>query len=445
MKVIKILGVLLIIVVVAVVGAFFYLNSYVHSAEFRQKLERTGRDALNTDVKINDIKFSLFSGVTLRGVAIANPQGFAGSLLTANEFVLRYRLMALLSKRLEVTQLSLGKPVVTLNKNEKGDWNYDVLFPQKTDTKPATAQPAPATSKPVTAPLDIELARVAMTEGEILLLKADQKPLAKIQGLEITTSAKISGDQFSGRGDARIATISAADMLFIRQIAAPLSIATDEVKLAPLSGKLANGAVSGAITLKLTGGFKYLLDLKVANADVDTLLQEAAVSKRVISGRLQVDAQIEGSGGLPTMKGGGQLQILDGMLIKMPAQDLIAMVLQVPELKHLEFQECRVEFTIADNVMQTPVISLKSPHIQVTGKGSVGLEDYALNHELTLAIDKSLLDKVPKEVRAIFKERADGYLTIDFKVWGPYDKPKTDLTERLVKGAVGGLLERFLK
>ena len=284
-----------------------------------------------------------------------------------------------------------------------------------------------------------------MKHGEFLLLKADGKPLAKVQGLEITTSAKVSGDQISGNGTANITTLSAADMMFLRKVATPLTITTDELKLSSLSGKLANGNVSGDITLKLTGGFKYLLNLKVVNGDMDTLLQEAAVSKRIISGKLQADAKIEGSGGLPTMKGGGQLQIVDGMLIKVPAQDIIATLLQVPELKQLQFQECRIEFTMADNVMQTPVISLKAPHIQVTGKGSIALEDYALNHELTLAIDKSLLDKVPKEVRKIFKERADGYLTIDFKVWGPYDKPKTDLTERLVKGAVGGLLEKFLK
>ena len=50
-----------------------------------------------------------------------------------------------------------------------------------------------------------------------------------------------------------------------------------------------------------------------------------------------------------------------------------------------------------------------------------------------------------EEGKKIFTERADGYLTINFKVWGSYDKPKTDLTERLVKGAVGGLLDKFLK
>src|SRR5439155_8775990 len=101
-----------------------------------------------------------------------------------------------------------------------------------------------------------------------------------------------------------------------------------------------------------------------------------------------------------------------------------------------------IEFTLADNVMQTPVISLKAPQIQITGNGSVTLEDYKLNEEMTLAIHKNLLGKVPKGVQRIFNERDDGYLTIDFKVYGPYDKPKTDLTERLIQR---GLEELFKK
>src|SRR5258706_1009510 len=100
MKILKILGALISVVVLLVAGAFFYLNHYVQSPEFKQALVSSARNALHTDVKINDVNFSLTSGVTLRGVAIANPPGFDGDLLTASLFVLRYQLGPLLNKRL---------------------------------------------------------------------------------------------------------------------------------------------------------------------------------------------------------------------------------------------------------------------------------------------------------------------------------------------------------
>jgi hypothetical protein len=64
---------------------------------------------------------------------------------------------------------------------------------------------------------------------------------------------------------------------------------------------------------------------------------------------------------------------------------------------------------------------------------------------MTLALAKGLLANVPKEVRAIFTERSDGYLTLDFRVWGPYDSPKTDLQQRIVMGAAEQLLEKGLQ
>lgn len=104
-----------------------------------------------------------------------------------------------------------------------------------------------------------------------------------------------------------------------------------------------------------------------------------------------------------------------------------------------------MEFSTSNNVMQTPVIRLISPEVQITGKGSVNLEDYSLNHDMTLALAKDLLAHVPKEVRAIFTERSDGYLALDFRVWGPYDSPKTDLQQRIVKGAAEQLLQKGLE
>jgi hypothetical protein len=95
--------------------------------------------------------------------------------------------------------------------------------------------------------------------------------------------------------------------------------------------------------------------------------------------------------------------------------------------------------------MQTPVISLKSPQVQITGKGSVALDDNSLNHTFTLALAKGTLDRSPKDVRAVFTQRDDGSFAIDFKVWGPYDSPKTDLDKRILKGAAEQLLQKYLK
>jgi uncharacterized protein YhdP len=111
-------------------------------------------------------------------------------------------------------------------------------------------------------------------------------------------------------------------------------------------------------------------------------------------------------------------------------------------LHDLKFSECVVEFSISNNVMQTPVIRLTSPQIQITGKGSVALANNSLNHNLTITFAKGALGTIPKEIIGLFTEQADGSLALSFHVSGPYKSPKTDLTARIAQGVVQQLFEK---
>jgi hypothetical protein len=440
MKLLKILLALVLLIGVLAAGGIWYLNSYLQTPEFKEKMLAAAHDALGTEVKITDMNVSLFSGVRLKGIVIGNPSGFAGNLLAADSFVLSYNLLPLLSRRVEVEQLSATKPVVTLSRNEKGEWNYDKLGASaKPETKPA-AQPVAAGSQ---APaLDLALSKLAVNDGEVILL-GEKKPLTRIQGLDFSSILSFIGGKFSGNGRAKIGTLAIAEALFVRQLDTPVSISAEEVKLSPATGKLAGGNVTGDLTLKLAGGFRYLLNLQAKDSDVAKLLQEAGV-KEAITGKLQGTTAVEGTGGLPTLVGKGRLEITKGQLMQLPLQGVLASLLQVAELREIKFDECVLEYALANSVLQTPVIRLSSTGIQVTGKGAISLTDYSLNHELTLALAKPLLAKAPKELLSAFKDRGDGFLAVDFRVTGPYDSPKTDLAQGLLKNAVQQQIQQRL-
>ena len=85
------------------------------------------------------------------------------------------------------------------------------------------------------------------------------------------------------------------------------------------------------------------------------------------------------------------------------------------------------------------------PRVQLTGKGQLTLADNKLDHTFTLTLTSGALDRAPKEIRQEFTQNADGSYAIDFKVWGPYDSPKTDLQKRLLKGIGEQLLKKFSK
>ena len=400
------------------------------------------REALGSDVKINDINVSLTGDVGLRGIAIANPQGYAGELLTAQAFVLRPRLLPLLSKRVEIKTLRIVRPVITLARNESGEWNYDKLGGATGKAAPSAA--APGGSKTAAGGLDVTVSKIILKQGKIAMLSEKDKPLVRVEDVNFQSSVNLSGGSLSGQGKAGIETLDVAGSLFVRELSAPVRFQADEMTLSPLSGRLAGGSVSGDMRLKLQGGFAYGLNLTLKDADVNKLLEEAG-TKKVMSGKLQVIANLQGTGGLPTMTGSGKAEIVGGTLTQVPLQNTLASLLQVPALREIKFDQCVMEFALANNVMQTPTIILKSPLVQVTGKGSVSLADYTLNHDLTLALAKETLDNVPGEIRKVFTERADGFLTLDFRVWGPYDSPQTDLKDRIVRGATQQLIEKGLQ
>jgi len=435
--------------------ALFVAHRYVQSEGFKQAVLRAARDALGSDVRIRELRVSLLSGAALAGLQVANPPGFPGDLFTAETLVVRYRLLPLLRKRLEIREVSLDRPVLRLARRESGEWNYQQLGASPAAATPApTPAPgfraAPGTPGAAAPGLEIVVPQLAVDGGEVAILGERDRVLARVKNLALATSL-IWGERgggsgaLDGSGTARIEALEAGRRLVVRDLAAPARFSASEVRLAPITGGLAKGRLSGDLRLHLLPSFRFAATLEVKDADVATLLREAGNRAPVIRGQLQGQARFEGAGGLPSMTGAGHAEVVRGALTDLPVLGTLATLLQVPGLRDLDFDECRLEFSLANGVLQTPVLRVVSRDVQITGKGSVALASATLDHALTLAVSPDLFRRVPRDVRRAFAERGDGFRTVDFRVWGPADAPRTDLSERLLKGVAEGLLKRGLQ
>jgi uncharacterized protein involved in outer membrane biogenesis len=450
-KIISIIVAVLIVLVLALVGAgIFFTNRFLQTPAFKEQVLKAAREQLGADVRIDNFQVSLFSGVELRGVTIGNPTGFTGNLLTAEAFTLHYRLLPLLSRRVEIEQLSLDKPIITLSQNDKNQWNYESIGAKGSSTNPAPVEARPTSAAPTpgkstgTPPLDIVLSKLAITQGAVSLVNDKDKPLVKVDGINFSSAVSLIDNKMSGTAKAGIDKINLSDALFVEKIAASVTLGSDEVKLAPLSGRLADGTLAGDVAVKFSDGLEYNVNMQVKDADVAKLLQEAN-TKPVMSGKLKATTTLAGTGGLPTIVGNGHAQIDGGQLMEIPILNLLATVLQMDALHNLKFSECILEFSISNNVMETPVIRLISPGLQITGKGSVSLADNSLNHNMTMTFAKGGLGSAPKEIMGLFTEETDGSLSLSFKVWGPFNAPKTDIPKRLGQQLIKNGLQQIFK
>jgi hypothetical protein len=125
---------------------------------------------------------------------------------------------------------------------------------------------------------------------------------------------------------------------------------------------------------------------------------------------------------------------------------ILAATLQLPELATPDFEECRTEFTLARGRAETRVLSLKGASVQLGGRGAADLTTGALDYDMSLSLSQALLGRLPvRELRAAFKDRGDSFSTLDFKVTGTTDAPRTDIASRIAKAGAVEVLKGALK
>ncbi len=422
--------------VVLVLAGFLYaarLVSSLNTPAFKAQVLDQASAAVGTKVDVKAMDIDVLSGVTLQGVTVKNPAPFTGSLATAEEVVLRYRLSSLLAGRVDVQRLSLRKPVLTLAMDPKGTFNYEKLA--ATSPKSASGPPSGASSM-----LRLVISRLAVEDASVSMVDDRKASFLKVEDADLESAFTVTGGVAEGKGKASIATLALADMLFVRGVVAPLEMSKEAVRLSPIHGKVAGGDVTGDLKLDLKAA-RYTMSLDVKGAQVDALLKDSG-SSPAMTGSLLAKASFEGTGGLPTMKGRGQADVADCKLVKSTVMALLAGVLQLPELQNPSFEQCRMEFTLGGNRVQTPVLSLKGKALQLTGNGAMNLANNGLDYDMSLALAQSLLDKVGvKEIRAAFRDRGDGFSALDFKVTGTSDRPQTDIASRIGKAAATQVLK----
>jgi uncharacterized protein involved in outer membrane biogenesis len=430
---------------VALLGAgVLALTRYLDSEAFRRAAIGAAQEALGAPVAVGQLDVSLFSGATLRRVVVGNPPGLPGELLRAEALVVRPRLLPLLRRRLEIAEMRLDAPTVTVARSDRGEWSFERLPARAAPSPPsggsAGAAEAPA---PVPAPatLDVVVPRLSLNRGALAVTREPRGQLVAAGGIELATSLSRVGGNLAGEGQLTIASLRVADRLEVRALAAPLRFGGGEITLAPLRAQLADGTLGGQVTVRLATPARYAVALELRDARAETLL--AALGGRSLSGRLQAQASLAGTA--EGAAGQGHAAIRDGQLLDFPVLGAVAAALDLPLLRDLRFEEGAIDFVLAGDVLRTPVVRFIARDVKILGKGEILLRTGTLAHELSLLVPASAVRRAPREMRAAFTERPDGLMGVDFRVWGPYHSPRTDLQDRVLRGFAESLLRKGLR
>ena len=443
-RVVKILAVVLLGALALLGAGFFALTRYLHSEAFRRAAIDAAQEALGAPVAVGQLDVSLFSGATFRQVIVGNPPGLPGELLRAEALVVRPRLLPLLRRRLEIAEIRLDAPIVTLARSDRGEWSFERLATRVAPSLPTGGSAGGAEApvlEPPPAALDVVVPHLALSRGTLVVTRERRGPLVGAGGIELATSLSRLGGTLAGEGQLTVASLRVAERLEVRSLTAPLRFGGGELTLAPLRGRLADGTLGGQVTVRFATPPRYAITLDLREARAETLL--AALGGRSLSGRLQAQASLTASA--EGAAGQGHAEIRDGQLLDFPVLGAVAAALDLPLLRDLRFEEGAIDFVLAGDVLRTPVVRFVSGDVRILGKGEILLRTGELAHELTLLVPPAAVRRAPREIRAAFTERADGLMGVDFRVWGPYRSPRTDLQDRVLRGFAESLLRKGLR
>ena len=191
-RTLKIVGIIVAVLIVIAIAIPFFIDAN----SFRPKIESDLSATLGRPVKVGNLSLSLLSGsVAADDISIADDPAFSKSpFVQAKSLKVGVELIPLIfSKTLNVTEMTLNEPEISLVRSQNGDkWNYSSLggnnasaskpgSPSTQNSQPASptpsGNPAPATSSS-SGNASLSVAKLNVNNGRLTVSRAEsaEKP-----------------------------------------------------------------------------------------------------------------------------------------------------------------------------------------------------------------------------------------------------------------------------
>lgn len=446
--------VVLILIGVAAAG-IIYLNHYLNTEGFRQRLEREIREEAGAELKVGELSASIFKGFTVRELTLASSQAGDPPLFEAAEIVLKYSFRDLLFRQVTVDRIVVSSPRVRLRKDSEGNW----ILPGKPEAEKEAAPSVPGKQKIPAPPKDDSGWKIAVDSFRLengaaeLFTGADYDPV-RVEGISL--SGRLLGAGAASQVEARlqIAGVDFGGERLAGGMRADLALKIGESLTSDLKADVTGGGVTGTLTADLKEGedITYRTELTLEGVKIAPLVKTfvPAAGMEVtggIFGRLTARGEAEDS---ETLEASGKLEIREGTVSGNQVQNLIAGLLKDEALRTIRFEQVEADFTLSGRLATLVRLLVHSRKMIFTVSGTV---DLARDSEMDLAVginfhDDLVGDIKVRQLRDAFRPAGNfpGYQVFDFRIWGTPDNLKNDFAERLVqRGAVSILKEELLK
>ena len=439
-----VVGLVAVLIALGITLGGIWLNTFIHSADFRHEVEARATQTVGGPVQIREINFDFLRGVKLRGVVtqmdaahLGGSQDLSAQVETVD---CTYSLSDLLHKRLKLTGVTLEKPQIILTRQ--------ILAPaSRVEAPSSTSTSADQAALSQSAPFQFILERAKIHDGSLSIHNRDGVPVIVLNGVdgEAETSLYYEGKDITGK-------VKIADLAFpnfhLTDVTTPWVFDPhgNFVTTKPMEASGFGGRLAGDFILDGTG--PSVLDINVNGLDAAlvgrTFQPESAIR---LSGSLDGQSKWHGVESGHAL-GEGDLQLSGGKLQGVRLLQQLSDILRVRELAEPKLNTVHTHFEVADGRTRFTGLQADGGTFQMTGDGVIGAGG-ALDAHMVLILSADAMARLPREAAAFFVQQPNGSGSIAYHLGGTISNPQTDLGTRIlmqgaaVKNVISNAINRF--
>lgn len=434
-KLFTVLAILVLLFMISAGIGLAFFNHYIQGDEFREKLTRAISSTLGTQFHLAKIKFNIFSGFDLDGIEVENPPpNNAERFLKIQQVRLSYSPWALLNRKLVIREFSFNEPEIAIQFSPDGSSN----IPQVKKSEGATAPMINTTD----LKLNVVLDHFNLNNGKFALLNSDHELLFSMDKADMQGTYELTPRGAEANGKIHVGELKLGSTFKITDANSTIKYNDHKLVLPDMQGKSYGGIATGLLEANL--GEKepsFNMSLKLADADVPSLVGDFGKDIDWVEGKLLLTAQLEGSLLQPKLlTGKGDFEIQNTGLAKFKLLKEISQILLAPDVANTQFKSIKGTFKVADQKITFFNIEAISDLIQISGAGSVTF-DRQVDFDVLFAISDKV--QIPSEIESQLTKREDNFRTITFKVSGSLNDLKTNLLGKVAKSAATSLIEKY--
>jgi hypothetical protein len=395
------------------------IDAYLHSESFRLFIARKAGVTLHSECDLEPLQFSGMSVYT-DGFKARGETGAPFSSLALDQLRAEISLKRFFDHVWEIEQVETQRVEIHFDGSRAPSNDADA-FPQTASTV------APA--KPGWLPNRVEISSATVRDANLMWKGGS------LQGSALKLAPSEGGWNIASQsGRIQQAGLPSLDVQNLRLHVRDRSIFINDA----VFRQGGDGIVK--VTGEAVAGDHLDLKSTIENISVTPFLEGdwRVRLKGNLSGDVNVSTPLPvPASGLPVS---GTLRLVGGELTALPVLDQIATFTATQQFRRLVLKHVEGDFQQDGKRLQVSKFVLESEGL-IRVEGAFTVENSMIDGTFQVGVTPASLQWMPGSREKVFMDNHDGYVWAPMRLVGPLDKPKEDLTPRLIAATQGAVIE----